>query len=69
MTDQNCFRMYAMLATDDGVRAGINVSISEEEILAVEESCTAVCGSAGPASQMKVPEALRGNIGVFALAQ
>ncbi len=69
MTDQTCFRMYAMLATSDGVRAGINVSISEEEILAVEESCTAVCGSARPASQMKMPEILRGNIGVFALAQ
>ncbi len=68
MADQTCCRMYAMLATSDGVRAGINVSISEEEILAVEESCTAVCGSAGPASQKKAPEVLRGNIGVFALA-
>ncbi len=68
MSDQTCCRMYAMLATSDGVRAGVNVSISEEEILAVEESATAVCGSVEPASQMKMPEILRGNIGVFALA-
>ena len=69
MTDQTCFRMYALLATTDGVRAGINVSISEEEILAVEERAAAGFGAARLASQKKAPEVLRGNIGVFALAE